>query len=75
MLGIVNVDCFIVATQLLLAFLGLFPVLRTNDLVGILEQLLPPETSFLPFFFFPALNLKILLNLAQVSLYDLVDLA
>jgi hypothetical protein len=75
MLGIVNNDCFIVATQLLLAFLGLFPVLRTNDLVGILKQLFPPETSFLPFFFFPALNLKILLNLAQVSLYDLVDLA
>lgn len=75
MLGIVNNDCFIVATQLLLAFLSLFPVLRTNDLVGILKQLFPPETSFLPFFFFPALYLKILLNLAQVSLYDLVDLA
>lgn len=75
MLGIVNVDCFILSTQLLLAFLGLFPVLRTNYLVGILEQLFPPETSFLPFFFFPALYLKILLNLAQVSLYDLVDLA
>lgn len=75
MLGIFNNDCFIVATQLLLAFLSLFPVLRTNDLVGILKQLFPPETSFLPFFFFPALYLKILLNLAQVSLYDLVDLA
>ena len=75
MLGIVNNDCFIVATQLLLAFLSLFPVLRTNDLVGILKQLFPPETSFLPFFFFPAFYLKILLNLAQVSLYDLVDLA
>jgi len=37
LLGIVNVNSFIVATQLLLALLSLFPVLLTNEMVVYLE--------------------------------------